>query len=158
MSKDHDYFQLWYVEPLRALEKLPNGQGGFMALGTACFLYERYANAFLKSQHAKPDKQHILGQISSDFGVDPETARAFWDVIRDGILHQGMPLQKKNLPAWGFHDSYPVMALDNVNGRPYLKVQPWKFMAKVLHLWEDHFDLLQSSDSFPWATIGPVPA
>ena len=78
MSEDHDHFQLWYVEPLRVLEILHSGQGGFVALGTACFLYERYANAIIKKRQEKPDKFHILKQISSDFTVNEATARSFW--------------------------------------------------------------------------------
>jgi hypothetical protein len=74
------------------------------------------------------------------------------------MLHQGMPLQVKDLPAWGFHHTYPAMRLESINGNPFLKVQPWKFSERVLQLWEEHFDLLRSSGSFPWATIGSVPA
>jgi len=157
MSNDYERFKLWYVQPLQALEKLPDGQGGFIALGTACFLYERYAIAFIKSRNLKPNKVQILKQVSIDINVDINTAEAFWNVIRDGILHQGMPLQKKKLPPWGFHLTYPAMFLDYYNGQPFLKIQPWKIMHQVLHLCEEHFDILLSSRSFPWASIVPVP-
>ena len=53
MSKDYDYFRSWYYEPLKTLESMPSGQGGFVAVATACFLYERYAVALLKSQGKK---------------------------------------------------------------------------------------------------------
>lgn len=162
MSEDYEHFNQWFVVPLRTLEKLPNGQGGFVALGAACFLYERYAKALLQTEGKKSGTPQLLSQIASDFSVDKATAEAFWDVIRNGVLHQGMPLQKnhgnKTLPSWAFHYSYPPMALEDVNGKPFLKVQPWKFMNRVLELCEDHFDLLQSSGSFPWATIASVPA
>jgi len=158
MSKDYDRFKLWYLEPLQLLEAMPSGQGGFVALATACFLYERYAVAMLDSQGKKANRVGKVSQLGKDFKVNGETAEAFWKVIRDGILHQGMPLQDENLPAWGFHYAYPAIALEDVNGKPFLKIQPWKFTDRVLELWKDHFDLLKSSGSFPWAAIGRVPA
>lgn len=158
MTKDLDYFKLWYIEPLHALEAMPSGQGGFIALATACFLYERYVTAALISQGKKSDSVTKISQLGKDFNVDEATAEVFWKVIRHGILHQGMPKQGKDLPAWGFHHNYPAMALDSVNGCPFLKVQPWKVTDRVLKLWEENFDLLKLSGSFPWATIGPVPA
>lgn len=161
MSEDHDRFQLWYVEPLRVLEVLHSGQGGFVALATACFLYERYAIAALQALGKKADRPGILNQLENDFSVDNATAEAFWYVIRDGLLHQGMPMQKKHgksLPMVALHHSYPLMALENINGETWLKVQPWKFMGKVLSLSDTNFELLRQSGSFPWANIGPVPA
>ncbi len=112
MTKDLDCFILWYVEPLHALEAMPLGQGGFIALATACFLYERYVTAALISQGKKTVKVSKINQLSKDFNVDETTAEVFWKVIRDGMLHQGMPLQGKELPPWGFHHTYPAMALD----------------------------------------------
>ena len=161
MNEDQMSFDLWYVQPLKSLQNMPNGRGGFVALATACLLYERYAIADLKNQQKKTDRHAILNNIMIDFSVDYETAKAFWDVIRDGLLHQAMPMQQKRnatLPSWGFHHDYPVMSLEEINGEQFLKVQPWKFMDRVLELWEDNFNLLSSNGSFPWATIGPVPA
>ncbi len=158
MSQDYEYFKIWYTEPLRKLEEMPSGQGGFIALATSCFLFERYAVAILSSQGKKADRAGKLGQLGIDFKVDLETAEVFWKVIRNGLLHQGMPLQAKGLPSWGFHHTYPALAIEHVNGDLFLKVQPWKFTDHVLELWETNFDLIKSNGSFPWATIGPVPA
>jgi len=161
MTEDYDRFRMWYVEPLRALEEMPKGQGGFIALATACFLYERYAVAALRAQGKKADRSGKLSQLASDFDVDDATAKAFWDVIRDGLLHQGMPMQQKQnelLPRYAFHHLYPLMSLENIHGEIWLKVQPWKFMNKVLSIWDSNFELLRQSGSFPWANIGLVPA
>jgi hypothetical protein len=68
-----------------------------------------------------------------------------------------MPLEKDDLPRFGFLNTYPAMSLDIIEGKPFLEVQPFKFRTRVLSLWEEHFDLLQSSNSFPWASIGVVP-
>lgn len=158
MSEDYDQFRSWYYEPLKTLETMPSGQGGFVAVATACFLYERYAVAILKSQGKKANRAGIVIQLSNDFEVDGETAEVFWKVIRDGILHQGMPLRSDDLPIWGFHDAYPALDLVINDNGPFLKVQPWKFTERVLQLWDDHFDMLKKSGAFPWATIGDVPA
>jgi hypothetical protein len=161
MAEDYERFKLWYVEPLRALEEMPKGQGGFIALATSCFLYERYAITVLKAQGKKADKPGKISQLASDFDVDDATANAFWDVIRDGLLHQGMPMQQKQgklLPRYAFHHLYPPMSLENINGELWLKVQPWKFMKKVLSIWDSNFELLKQSGSFPWANIGSVPS
>jgi len=158
--EDRQFFRLWFAEPLHALQGLPNGQGGFVALATSCFLYERYATAVLQRQGEKANRAGILRQLQADFSVDQATAAAFWAVIRNGILHQGMPLQRgqgKSLPSWEFRRDYPLMALEMIAGHTLLKVQPWKFMDRVLELWEANLDLLRASGSFPWATIVPVP-
>ncbi|MDP2726833.1 MAG: hypothetical protein Q8P59_04760, partial [Dehalococcoidia bacterium] len=73
---------------------------------------------------------------------------------------QGMPKQGergKPLPRWAFLHSYPLMSLEVVNGERLLKVQPWKFMNKVLELWDSNLGLIRASGSFPWASIGTVP-
>ena len=127
MTEDYDHFRMWYVEPLRALEVMPEGQGGFIALATACFLYERYAAAVLNSQGKKADRSGKLRQLVNDFNVNDATAKAFWNVIRDGLLHQGMPMQQKQgqiLPKCAFHHLYPLITLENINEEIWLKVQP----------------------------------
>ena len=134
---------------------MPGGHGGFIALATACFLYERYATAVLSAQGKKADRAAKLIQLVSDFNVDQPTAEAFWDVIRDGLLDQGMPMQIKQgtaLPRWAFSQDYPPLALENIGGEMWLKVQPWKFTNKVLSLCDFNFTLLAQSGSFPWAS------
>ena len=123
-------------------------------------LYERYAIATLDKRGLKTMKPNILQQLSDDFSVEYETAESFWDVVRDGLLHQAMPLGEKYgkaLPRYVSHHAYPTMSLETIDGIRWLKVQPWKFMDKVLELWDQNFELLRQSGSFPWAIIGDVP-
>jgi hypothetical protein len=163
MEKSEVLFHKWYVEPLRELERLPGGNGGFIALATSCFLYERYAVAVIKSAgKGKADDETKISQFEKDFGVDKETARFFWEVIRDGLLHQAMPKQrkygKKTLPKWAFQHDFPrPVELVDWQGQPVLKVQPWLFMNRVIELWSENMDLLEQSDSFPWANVFPLP-
>ena len=160
MVEDREQFDKWYAKPLKHLEQMPDGHGGFVVLATACFLYERYAIAVLKSHNRQGNTKNLKSQLASDFSVNEQTADAFWEVIRVGILHQGMPKQKANneiLPPWGFNSTYPALLLDDINGLPFLKVEPFKFMHRVLELWEGNFDLLRATESFPWASITRVP-
>jgi hypothetical protein len=164
MEKPEVLFEKWYVTPLRMLQALPCGDGGFVALATTCFLYERYVTAVIKSlpHKSKSDKDARITQFIIDFGVDEETARAFWDVIRDGLLHEGMPKQlehgKKDLPQWAFrHDFSQPVELVKYDGKQVLKVQPWLVMEKVILLWQQNLGLVDKNDSFPWANVVPLP-
>lgn len=126
MATDYERFKIWYIEPLFILKDLPNAQGGFIALTTSCILYERYAKAVLIANGKKAGKLEMVGQLASDFGIDKKSANAFWEVIRDGLAHQGMPMQKKggkSLPLYAFHDLYPTIALEEISGKQWLKVQ-----------------------------------
>jgi hypothetical protein len=153
MYDPKELFNRWYVTPLRMLESLPNGNGGFIALAISCALYERYATAVIEKSGGKATKEAKLQQLMHDFNTDKASAKAFWDTIRDGLVHQAMPLQKKKHPRWRFEHSYlePFELVDcREDGRPILEVQPWKFMNAVISLCEKNLSLLMESESFPW--------
>lgn len=154
-------FDIWYVQPLRTLERLPGGAGGFIALGTSCFLYERYAKAILEAEGKPASETNLINQFAEDFKTNNDTAKCFWQEMRHGLLHQGMPKKKDRgnvqLPPWAFENNFPAVELATyLNGGPILLVQPWKIMNRVIELWEAKPDLLEASDDFPWASIGPV--
>ena len=150
-------FERWYIVPLQMLRTISNGDGGFVALATAMFLYERYANARIKQlgKSAKPEELHK--QFASDFVVEEEVAKVFWKVMRDGILHLGMPMQKeggKELPPWIFHNDFrQAVELCKIDGEQLLKVQTWLIVDKVISLWQNNLGLIAKNESFPWANI-----
>lgn len=158
MTNSQELFDRWFVRPLGKLQSIPNGDGGFIALATCCFLYERYAIAIIKKSEVKADKSSLITQFAEDFSTSEETAKAFWSVIRDGILHQGLPKQsehgKRKLPGYILHHSFinPVELAD-WGGEPILKIQPWRFMHRVIELWQDNIELLEESGSFPFPRI-----
>jgi hypothetical protein len=153
-----DCFDRWYKAPLQHLESLDHGDGAFVALAVSCFLYERYAVAFLKSKNAKANDDAKRERLAVDFAIDAETAIAFWNVIRNGFLHQGMALQKDNkgtsFPRWSVSHDYPCIALEKA-APDHLKIQPWLFRDRVLELWDQHAEFIDTNESFPWATIWP---
>jgi hypothetical protein len=156
MPTPKELFDCWYAIPLKYLEGLPNGTGAFVALAVSCFLYERYATAYLKDNGKSANDKNRIKQLASDFQVDENTANAFWNVVRNGFLHQGMGLQKNNqggsFPEWAVSHDFPCIALEE--GSPgLLKIQPWLFRDRVLELWERRPDLIEKNDSFPWATV-----
>jgi hypothetical protein len=164
MENPEVLFEKWYVTPLKVLQSIPGGDGAFVALATSCFLYERYAIVAIKksSNSAKVDRDAKIRRFMIDFEVDEDTANAFWDVIRDGLLHGGMPKQREHgkqaLPYWAFRHEFPKpVELIEHGEELILKVQPWLVMDKVLSLWQGNLDLLNQNESFPWANVVPLP-
>ena len=156
MPDPKDFFERWYEAPLKKLEELPNGDGGFVVLATACFLYERYVVACIKERGdtATPDAK--IDALSKDFNIDDKTANVFWDVIRNGFLHQAMPKMKdkggETVKGWQTSSAFDTpITFDKKNN--ILKVEPWKFRDRVLHLWKDNIELISKNESFPWARI-----
>ncbi|MCP4366615.1 MAG: hypothetical protein GY797_00660 [Deltaproteobacteria bacterium] len=158
MEKPEVLFDRWFVQPLNKLEAIPNGDGGFIALATSCFLYERFAVATINKSGGEADRPRKIEKFMEDFNTDRGTAEAFWSVVRDGILHQGMPKQKergtKKLPGYILHYSFPdPVKLSDWGKESALLIQPWKFMNRVIELWQDNLELLEQNLSFPWAKI-----
>lgn len=154
-------FNHWFVVPLQWLKAVPNNDGSFVALASALFLYERYITAKIKSLGEKATETRKIQQVASDFEVSVRVARVFWDVMRNGILHQGMPKQYeqgKKHPDWIFHHdpSNFAVELHEFNGKLLLIVQPWLVVDKVVHLWQENLDLLEQNESFPWAQVSSV--
>jgi hypothetical protein len=154
-------FEKWFVKPLCYLRSIPNNDGSFVALAIALFLYERYSNAILEKRGVKGRKDKKWGQmelISKDFHVDTKLAEVFWNIMRDGILHQGMPMQHRQegkLSDWVFsHESNikPIQVIETEN-RPVLCVQPWIVVEKVISVWRANIELLEENLSYPWAKV-----
>jgi len=158
MEDQRNLFNRWFVTPLSMLQSLPNGDGGFIALATCFFLYERYAKALQKKNRVKADTSTLVTQLAKDFDTDRKSAEVFWSVVRDGILHQGMPKQrnqgKKNLPGYILHHSFSKpFELVDWGGEPAIKIQPWCFVWKVVELCEDNFEILVENNSFPFPKV-----
>jgi hypothetical protein len=154
-SNDEKLFERWYEAPLKKLEEvLPNGDGGFVVLAVSCFLYERYATAVIVERKGKATTEVLIENLAKDFNIENETARVFWDVIRNGFLHGAMPkVMEKGTPiikGWQASIDFqtPISFKDGM-----LKIQPWKFRDHVLQLWKENPNLISTSKSFPWAKI-----
>jgi hypothetical protein len=161
MLDNKNLFQRWFVNTLDVLSNMPEGDGGWVALAILCPLYERYAVAVIKKAGGKADKDGKIAQFMIDFEVDKTTATAFWTMVRDGIMHQAMPLvmeHGKHSTRCMLRDGDNPVWMGKYTGRDCLFVQPWHFKDRVLQLWNENMSLLDQSNSFPWANIVRIEA
>jgi hypothetical protein len=161
MSTSNDpkeLFERWFTIPVRLLEQIPSGDGAIVVFATCLYLYERFAKSLLDSSGKKADDSAFYAQLALDFGLTGNQPQTFWDVARNGFLHQGMPKQSARsadkLPPWTMSGQFtkPV-EFREMQGKTVLCIQPWLFRDRVLQLYRDRPELIAQSKSFPWASI-----
>jgi hypothetical protein len=151
MNSSFELMEKWFLRPLEQIRAISSGDSYFIELLTACSLYERLTNARLETINTATGQTGLIDLISQDFDTTREAATAFWNVIRSGLAHQAMPVQRgrEKLPEWWMHDSYPdrhaILLIDSV-----LHVQPRAFVDRVIELWRQHPELVTESRAFPW--------
>jgi hypothetical protein len=160
-------FKRWFEKPLEAVKKVCGADGGFVALGVSCPLYERYVMAvyerqpYLEVELENPRKDENRNRIHKalmvDFDISEGTAEVFWDVIRNGILHQSMPSQmkyKEPLTKYFLKAEQPKpIEMCKYEGLDMLVVDHWGFADKVVELWKNNMELIDNIQSYPWANI-----
>lgn len=149
-----ELFRRWYKDPLDILGNyniVPRGDGGWIALATSCFLFERYVSVKNKLDKKKLsiNKNDIIRQLVIDFNTDKDTAKIFWDCVRNGLLHKGMPKQKGG-PTWEIYDDMPAFKLNDEKKVIYINV--WKFKDRVIEILDNNPDYLKHGD-YPWGHI-----
>ena len=153
-----ELFERWFVVPLHLLEHVPSGDGAIVAFTSSLYLYERYAKSLIDASKHKADDTAFYAQLVGDFRFSHvNDAKLFWNVARNGFLHQGMAMVQQHgaeLPPWLFSADFkaPVEFLD-IRGTRVLCIQPWLFRDRVLGLFRDRPELIAHSKSFPWASI-----
>jgi len=155
-------FNRWYRKPLIELENekmIPNKDGGFVVLAVSCLLYEGYVTKFLnktshRTKYRIPDTS-MRGRLSIDFNTDKNTAKIFWNVIRNGLLHCGTPKQKEpngtELPVWQIYDEDIPFKLSDDSKKVYVNI--WKIRDRVFELYDNNPDLISYHDDYPWGQI-----
>ena len=149
-----ELFRRWYKVPLDILGNpniVPSGDGGWIALSTACFLFERYVSVKNKLEKGKSKiyNEDIFVQLAEDFNTDKNTAKKFWDCVRNGLLHMGMPKQLGG-PIWEIYDDMPPFKMDDGGNILYINV--WKFKDRVIEILDNNPDYLRHGD-YPWGHI-----
>jgi hypothetical protein len=171
MLTSEQLFDKWFVRPLEILKETYGADAGFVALGISCPLYERYVMAVYKdspyaevqlkcSAQDKGDKNlnRIWKALMIDFEVDEKTAKAFWDIIRNGLLHGGMPKGESALPKYYLAAKLPKpIQMRECEGEDGLGVNHWLFADRVVALWRENIERIESSKAFPWMNIGVLP-
>jgi hypothetical protein len=150
-------FARWFFQPLETLRRLPADRGAFVAIMVSLVLYERYAKTVLVKRKQKADKKGLCRILAADFGITHDQAVSFWGTIRDGFLHQGMPLQGGNgrgkYPKWAIAlDADDSISFDSTSSESVIVIHPWRFMDDVVSLFRMNPHLIDSSPSFPWAS------
>lgn len=161
MDKPEVLFERWYGQPLSFLEGIENGDGGFIALAISCLLYERYTRTILGEEGAHADDRAVLSLFARDMGVQQDAAKAFWQVMRNGLLHAAMPKSRarpnKDCPRYMLLLDLPLpIQWGRSADTKVLLVQPWLVMQRVLDLWRQNIDLLDRYELCPWANVVPV--
>jgi len=154
-EKALEYFRMWFVEPIENLKELRGGNGGFVAFMVGLALYERLIVAKLKLGNFEADDDAIQQAMSDDLKLSDTQRRIFWDMLRNGLLHQAMPKVGKTRCC--FHhqfSAYPEFRTSD--NRPVICIDPWKFTDRVLEEFLMHPSLIFASESYPLAYIGEI--
>lgn len=132
-----------------------------MVLATCCFLYERYAKAYLLDSGKKASNENVIGQFARDFEVQPDVAEVFWSVVRNGLLHGGMPKtqdrSRTSIPSWRMHGAFqkPINLVSG-EAETELQIQPWLFREQIFELYQVRPDLIPYDKSFAWGAIAKL--
>jgi len=148
-----ELFRRWYKVPLEVLGNytiVRHGDGGWITMATCCFLFERYVSGKLKKQ--KPNASDVENELRIAFGTDEHTAHTFWQLVRHGLLHMGMPKQDKGI-TWVIYDDLPEFKLNNEKNTLFINI--WKFRDKVLAIIDANPDYLLNPRN-PWGHIWRV--
>jgi hypothetical protein len=141
MSTHQENFRAWYVEVLQAL--YPKRDAGIAALMISLPILERYIrqkNGVLPEQSLSDGCMATLLTIFPAL-TDKATARDFWQVYRNGFLHQATLSLKtskgRTLPAGSLTHDIVVPVLVEPDGS--FVIQPVLFSQHVIQSIESDF-------------------
>lgn len=151
----NERFNGWFVRAVDKLRELPGGDGAFAAMMIVLPLYERYIIAKLKLSGGQTGEQDITREIGADLGLDEGQWRTFWEMFRNGFMHQGMV--KAGQTQWVVSDRFgAVPEFRTLNGQKCVCIDPWKFADRVLGAFVLDSRLIIASESFPLAEVFPL--
>jgi hypothetical protein len=150
-AKALELFKAWFVRPLEVLDI----NGGFIAFMVALALFERMVIAKLKLTGIPANKQTIKRKMSEELGLTEDEQSVFWNMFRDGLLHEGMP--KVGRTGFIFHSTFSERPeFGEYDGKPVICIDPWKFTDRILREYESNPRLITASDSFPLALVDEI--
>lgn len=148
MTTDQNNFRSWYVD---ILDKLyPHREAGFAIMMIAIPLLERYLRQKARLQVQAPLNQPFYDELIRLFPVltDLEKAKQFWQVFRNGLLHEVTmsPQDRKGnqMPAGSLsHDIPEISVLPDGT----FFVHPVDFAKRVIKIIEDDFAIFAGNTS-----------
>ena len=141
MASDFDNFKAWYTD---TLEKLyPYRNSGFGILMIVFPLLERYLRHKNGLSHKDNLSDGCMDELRRIFPVLPtiEAARKFWNIFRNGILHQ-VTLSRENrsgtlMPeGWLSHD---INSAINIESDGSFLINPVHFAKHIINKIESDF-------------------
>jgi hypothetical protein len=131
MSTSREHFDSWFVNVLESL--YPTRDAGFVMLMTAFPLLERYLQqrARIPAENEKLN-ENFYNELCRLFPKlrDTRQARDFWQVYRNGVLHQGTFSQRRVSYGAASHDIPESIYIDENKG--IFIVHPVLFAKQVL--------------------------
>lgn len=151
-------FIKWYVRPYNRLKRIEGGDGAFVALSIGFFLCERYYRIKSNTITKQTESKQFLEAAARDFNCDVHLFKAFWNLFRHGIQHQGSPKKKYKahwLPGkptirvnWAIgHDLPHRPAYVTTDNTKRIGIDPWKFTRFILTRFLEHPRMLERSVS-----------
>lgn len=149
MATDFENYKSWYADTL--LKLYPDRNSGFVILMVVFPLLERYLRHKNGLSHRDNLTHGCMDELSKMFPAlrDRKTARNFWNVYRNGILHQ-VTLSRQNhsgsaIPVgWLTHDiQLPVL----VESGGSFWVHPVLFSKHVLQIIEKDFGIFERTSA-----------
>lgn len=145
-------FDGWFVKSIKKMNELPEGDGAFAAMMVALPLYERYIIGKLKMDGKPSGEEDIRKEIAADLELDVHQRGIFWEMFRNGFMHQGMGKAGKTKWMVG-HTFGELPEFKTVDGHSYVCLDPWKFADRVLDRFQKDHRLITASESFPLADV-----
>ena len=156
MSKHPDNFKLWYSDVIESLYM--NQNAGFPILMLTFPLLERYLRSKSTLSYKDTLNSHFYDQLLKLFPElkDNTTASLFWNIYRNGILHQATLSEKDRkgnmMPGGGL--SGDVKGSIKIESDGCFYVNPVEFAKKVIDTINNDFPTFESvSVSPPLATV-----
>jgi hypothetical protein len=146
-TEQRENFKLWFVSVLKDLANNPHG--GFATMMIALPLLERY----LREKTSNFEEIRLTPEFYQELGhcflglQSKDTARNFWAIFRNGILHQGTfrRLQTGTQPESGELASCSKAIETDAKGN--FVVNPVKFADAVVKIIEADFDTFEARGS-----------
>ena len=160
MATDFENFKSWYADTLHKL--YPDRNSGFAILMIAFPLLERYLRHKNRLTHKDNLSNGCMDELCIMFPALPNRKAAwdFWNIYRNGILHQVTLSRMKRdtvIPdGWLSHDIHSAISVESDGS---FLVHPVLFSKHVLHIIENDFATFErgSAASTKLPKVKPYP-
>ena len=158
MNTNRDNFRTWYSQMLDRLYSDQNA--GFVILMISFPLLERYLRE-KSGVHENALNDSFYTELQRIFPVltNKNVAKQFWQVYRNGLLHQ-VTLSLKNkkgiqMPTGWLHQNIDLLKIDDSGD---FWIHPAKFAKNVIEIIENDFDTFegQHSNNHPLPRVHPI--